>query len=270
MTERDKAAPKTAPVTIFPGPDELGEALARDILAGMEIARGRARRYLLGCPAGRSLMPTYCALARQAAAGNADLSGLTIVMMDDYLQDAAGGLIACPADAHYSCRRFALAEIRQRLNEALPPDRRITEDSVLLPDPADPEAYDATLEDAGGIDLFLLASGATDGHVAFNAPGSPRDGGTHIARLAAATRRDNLATFPRFGSLNAVPSHGVSIGLGTIVRLSRAVVLVITGGHKRDAAARVLAADDFDAAWPATIVHACRNARILLDAAAAP
>ncbi len=41
-------------------------------------------------------------------------------------------------------------------------------------DPADPAAYDRRIAAAGGIDLFLLASGASDGHVAFNPPGSAR------------------------------------------------------------------------------------------------
>ena len=41
--------------------------------------------------------------------------------------------------------------------------------------PADPEGYEQRLADAGGIDLFLLASGAGDGHVAFNPPGADRD-----------------------------------------------------------------------------------------------
>jgi glucosamine-6-phosphate deaminase len=46
--------------------------------------------------------------------------------------------------------------------------------------------------------------------------------------------------------------------------------MVMTGAHKRDAAQRLLSAGRFTADWPATIVHECRQPRILLDAAAAP
>jgi glucosamine-6-phosphate deaminase len=43
---------------------------------------------------------------------------------------------------------------------------------------------------------------------------------------------------------------------------------VLHGAGKREAAARLLALDDFDPDWPASIVHACANAQILVDRAA--
>ncbi len=86
--------------------------------------------------------------------------------------------------------------------------------------------------------------------------------------LAESTRRDNLATFPEFDSLDEVPTHGVSVGLGTIVD-ARSQRLVLHGAGKRAAAARVLALDSFDPAWPASIVHACVDGEIWLDRAAA-
>jgi glucosamine-6-phosphate deaminase len=46
-------------------------------------------------------------------------------------------------------------------------------------------------------------------------------------------------------------------------------VMVVTGAHKREAARRLLAAPGFDPAWPATILHRCRGARLWLDEAAA-
>jgi glucosamine-6-phosphate deaminase len=96
------------------------------------------------------------------------------------------------------------------------------------------------------------------------------EGGPWIVPLAETTRRDNLGTFPDFPSLEAVPTHGVSVGLGTIVRRSRSVRLVIHGHGKRTAAARVLGASGFDPAWPATFIHGCPDASIWLDAAAVP
>ena len=86
-------------------------------------------------------------------------------------------------------------------------------------------AYDRRIEEAGGVDLFLAASGAGDGHVAFVAPGGDPDGGRSIPGSAEQTRRDNLATFPDFGTLDEVPRRGVSVGLGTIGRLSRRVAM---------------------------------------------
>ena len=142
--------------------------------------------------------------------------------------------------------------------------------SVWFPDPSDLPAYRRRLEDAGGVDLFIVASGASDGHVAFVRPGTPLDSDTSIIELAETTRRDNMATFPDFRSLDEVPTHGVSVGLGTIRDLSRSVRLVLLGSGKRTAAGRVLAATDFEPDWPATFIHRCRDARILIDDAARP
>jgi glucosamine-6-phosphate deaminase len=199
----------------------------------------------------------------------ADLSHLVIAMMDDYVVPAGdGGFEHCPAGAHYSCRRFVRDEIAEPLNEAAAAG--VPDEHVWLPDPRDPPAYRARLGDAGGVDLFIVASGASDGHVAFVKPGTPLDSDMAIIELAESTRRDNLATFPDFGSLDAVPGHGVSVGLGTIRDLSRQVRLIIHGEEKRLAARRVLEAGDFDPEWPATFIHRCRGAQIWLDEAAHP
>lgn len=259
----------STPVLLYETADALGAALAGDVLAAATLAHRQRRPMLLGCPGGRSLRTTYAALGRLAAERQADLSHLVIVMMDEYVQPQGAGFLPCPPAAHYSCTRFAHTEIRGVLNCWLAPERRVRPDNVWVPDPRDPAGYDRRLEAAGGLDLFLLASGASDGHVAFNPPGTPLDTGTRVVALAESTRRDNLATFPQFRSLEEVPRHGVSVGLGTIVRLSRAVSLVIHGAHKRAAAQRLLACRGFDPGWPASVVHLCANPRILLDKAAA-
>jgi glucosamine-6-phosphate deaminase len=226
----------TADVRVFADEDRLGMALARQIV---EIAPA-----LLGCPGGRSLVSTYRALASSGA----DLSETTIVMMDEYVP-------VPPPSAHYSCRGFALREIAAPLG--IPGER------VWLPDPEAPEAYDERIEAAGGVDLFLLASGASDGHVAFLPPGSPRDGKTSVVRLAESTRRDNVATFPEFESADEVPEHGVSVGLGTIAA-SRRLRLVLHGADKRAATERVLALNRFDPDWPVSVVHEHPDAQILV------
>lgn len=255
------------PVFVYEDAAQLGEALAQEILEGV-LATPPGRRYLLGCPGGRSLRSTYQALARMVPA-DADLSSLVIVMMDEYVVEGAGGRQRIDPAAHCSCAGFAAREIVSPLNEAVPRGRGILPEHVWGPDPADPSAYDARIRHAGGVDLFLAASGVGDGHVAFVAPGGPLDGRSAVLPLAEQTRRDNMATFPDFATLDDVPRLGVSVGLGTIVGESRAVAMVLTGAAKRASAARVLAATDHDPAWPATFIHRCPQPRILLDAAAA-
>jgi len=228
-----------AEVRVFADADELGAELADEVLARYD---GREGPYLLGCPGGRSLRTTYRALAAHCRA----LDRLVVVMMDEYL--------GAPPEAHYSCTRFAYEEIAEPLGAG----------EYWLPDVGDPAAYDGRIADAGGVDLFLLASGASDGHVAFVPPGSARDGRTAVIPLATSTREDNLATFPEFESLDDVPLQGVSVGLGTIAE-ARALRLVLHGSGKRAATARLLALDRFDPSWPASLVHDHPDAQIWLD-----
>lgn len=215
-----------ASVRHFADAEELGATLAA------ELAADPPR--LLGCPGGRSLLTTYRALP--------ELEGTTCVLMDEYVP-------VPPRTAHYSCRGFADRELRGR--------------EVWVPDPEEPEAYDERIASAGGIDVFLLASGASDGHVAMLGPGAPRDGRTAVVELAETTRRDNLATFPEFESLDEVPTHGVSVGLATIMD-ARALRLVVHGPDKRDAVEHLLGLDGYDPDWPVSIVHEHPDAQILV------
>ncbi len=146
---------------------------------------------------------------------------------------------------------------------------RIQAQNFWMPDPSAPAEYDLRLAAAGGIDLFLLASGAGDGHIAFNPPGSPRDSKSRVVKLAEQTRRDNLATFPDFKSLDEVPTHGITIGIASIAELSKAVAMIVWGEGKRTAYRRISKAGAYDPSWPATIVVECRNAELHADRDAA-
>lgn len=226
-------------LTTFASTEEIGAYVASLIA---ETPRG-----VIGCPAGRTPVPIYAAMRTM------DTSGLTVVMMDEFVTDDMQWV---PADAPHSCRGFARTHI--------PVDVQHT------PDPQNPSAYEALIESLGGIDLFILAMGATDGHVAFNPPGSAADSRTRIVTLAEETRADNMKTFPTFGSIDDVPRYGVSVGLGTIASHSRRVVMVAHGATKRAAVTRTLDLADFDGSWPASVIYNCADVQVVVDEDARP
>jgi glucosamine-6-phosphate deaminase len=251
-------------------PASIGGQLAERIVAGIRAANEAGRAYVLGCPGGRSAMPVYDALARKLATEAVDCSSLTIAMMDEYLlKGPDGALSPPPVSAHYSCRGFGEREILGRINAGLPEASRIKAGNFWMPDPSAPADYDMRLADAGGVDLFLLASGAGDGHIAFNPPGSSRDSRSRIVKLGEQTRRDNLATFPDFKSLDEVPTHGVTVGIASIAALSKAAAMIVWGEGKRTAYRRISGIKFYDPSWPATIVVECPHAELHADRAAA-
>ncbi|WP_375000877.1 6-phosphogluconolactonase [Aeromicrobium sp. CTD01-1L150] len=251
-------------VEILPDAEAVGATLASRIADGLERSRQQGRPYVLGCPGGRSLQPTYRALAAEAAKRGPGLGPLLIVMMDDYVVERAGDLRPIDPDSHASCARFAREEIAAILSAA-----GVVDVEIWLPDPQRPQDFDAQITEAGGVDLFLLASGASDGHVAFNPPGTPRTARTRIVELAETTRADNLQTFPAFEAVEDVPRHGVTVGPATIVDSSRELAMVVTGEDKHTAFRRLADAADYDPFWPATVVHGGPPATLYADTAAA-
>ena len=257
-----------APIRVFTSPEAIGAELAPQLLARIENAREAGQRFLLGCPTGRTPRPIYQAIEELLAATRRDVSNLVLVMMDEYLLPEADGFRPEDDRHPWSCHYFARAEIFDRWNHRLPHAHRLRAESIWFPNPKDPGAYDKRIVDAGGVDFFILASGASDGHVAFNPPGSTRDSTTRIVALSDDTRRDNLKTFPDFKTLDAVPRHGVSVGIATIAS-ARESAMVVWGDGKRVTLARMGASDRYDPEWPATIIHECRGGRILCDESAA-
>jgi glucosamine-6-phosphate deaminase len=248
-----------APLRVLSSPEAIGEDIAHrllDRIAGTRIP------FLLGCPTGRTPRPIYAAMGRRLRKKPQDLRHLVLVMMDEYLVPSADEFDYAPSSNAWSCHHFARVEILDQLHGLL------REDSIWFPDARDPSSYDRRIADAGGIDYFILASGASDGHVAFNPPGSDRNSRTRIIELSEETRRDNLQTFPAFGTLANVPTHGVSVGIDTIAS-AKAGAMVVWGSGKRLTLSRMLGADRYEADWPATVIHELADREIISDAAAA-
>jgi len=229
---------RLTPLRVLPSPAAIGDYLAETLLYRIEHARRLGKRFLLGCPTGRTPRPLYDELARRKP----DLGHVVFVMMDEYVG----------AD---TCHAF----VRSHMPWA---------SEVWFPDTNDPAAYDGRIADAGGVDFFLLASGASDGHVGFNQPGAPRDSRTRVVPLSEATRRDNLQTSPSFGTLENVPRQGITVGIATI-SAAREAVMVAWGESKRLTLHRITAAAMYDQSWPATVIHEVPIREIVADADAA-
>lgn len=124
--------------------------------------------------------------------------------------------------------------------------------------------YEEEMTLADGVDLQILGIG-TDGHIAFNEPGSSLASRTRVKTLTQQTRRDNARFFD--GDIDAVPMHCVTQGLGTIMQ-ARHIVLVATGTEKSEAVHH-MAEGAVSALWPATILQHHPQVTVLLDDAAA-
>ena len=123
-------------------------------------------------------------------------------------------------------------------------------DGLAADIPAACAAYEDAIRDAGGVDLQILGIG-TDGHIAFNEPGSSLGSRTRIKTLTRQTRIDNARFFG--GDVDAVPTHCLTQGLATIME-ARHLILVATGRSKAEAVHH-LVEGAVSALWPATILQ---------------
>ncbi|UVI36714.1 glucosamine-6-phosphate deaminase [Brevibacterium spongiae] len=124
--------------------------------------------------------------------------------------------------------------------------------------------YEAQIAAAGGIDLQILGIG-TDGHVAFNEPGSSLASRTRVKSLTHQTRVDNARFFD--GDVEQVPKLCLTQGMGTIMEAGH-LVLVATGGNKAEAVHQMVEGS-ISAMWPASVLQMHQHVTVLLDDAAA-
>ena len=81
--------------------------------------------------------------------------------------------------------------------------------------------FEQRINECGGIDLQILGIGS-DGHIAFNEPGSSLRSRTRLKTLAKSTIDDN-ARF--FDNREEVPIYAITMGVGTILEAERIIML---------------------------------------------
>lgn len=236
-------------VVIAPGPRLA--VLAADAVERLLRSKPTA---VIGLATGSSPLAVYDELARRHAETGLSFAQARGFMLDEYVGLAAGH------PERY--RNVIEREIASRVDFA--------PDAVQGPDGLAEDLvracgdYERAIVDAGGVDLQILGIG-TDGHIAFNEPGSSLASRTRIKTLTRQTREDNARFFD--GDIDAVPHHCLTQGLGTIMD-ARHLVLLATGRGKAEAVHQ-LVEGPVSAMWPATIMQHHPHATVLIDDAAA-
>ena len=114
------------------------------------------------------------------------------------------------------------------------------------------------------VDIQLLGIGS-DGHIAFNEPGTPFDSGTHVTDLAESTIKDNCRFFDN--DISKVPTQAVTQGIGTIMK-ARNILLIATGANKAKAVKEMLEGP-VDESCPASILQRHDSVVVIVDEPAA-
>ena len=237
-------------VIIVETADQIGPLAAQYIAATVN----KKPNAVLGVATGSSPLGIYQDLGRRVEAGELSLAGCSAFMLDEY--------VGLPADHPERYRNFIDREFVARVD--------IDPANVHGPDglTADPLAacaqYDAAIQAAGGVDIQILGVG-TDGHIAFNEPGTSLASRTHIGILTEQTRRDNARFFD--DDIDQVPTLCLTQGVGTILD-ARHLLLVANGAGKAEAIGAIVEGP-VTSMWTGSALQLHPQATVIVDQAAA-
>jgi glucosamine-6-phosphate deaminase len=220
--------------------DSLSERAASILLGAIR----RDPQLVLGLPTGRTPVGMYDRVVATCSREYHCFRDVTTFNLDEY--------VGIAPDHPGSYCTF----MKQHLFQHVDIDSKNTHiPDGLHPDPAH---YEREIEASGGLGLTFLGLGS-NGHIAFNEPGTPFDARTRVVALTPSTRAANASLFAD----GNVPTHAITMGIATILE-SRAIVLLASGNHKRDALAR-LRSGEVSEDFPASALWKHENVHVLVD-----
>ena len=127
---------------------------------------------------------------------------------------------------------------------------------------AECDRYNRLLEDMQQ-DIQVLGIGS-NGHIAFNEPGTPFGSVTHIVDLAESTIKDNSRMFK---SIDEVPRQAFTMGLKNIMNAKK--ILILANGANKAKAVYGLVKGEVTEAVPASVLQLHPDCTLVCDEAAA-
>ncbi|KPK84820.1 MAG: glucosamine-6-phosphate deaminase [Phycisphaerae bacterium SM23_33] len=180
---------------------------------------------VLGLATGSTPLGLYKELVRLHKEEGLDFSQVTTFNLDEYV----GLPDTHPQSYHY----FMKQNFFQHIN--IPPQNVHIPSGTTRNHLAFCAWYERRITECGGIDLQLLGIGS-DGHIAFNEPGSSLGSRTRIKTLAKETIQDNARFFEK---KQDVPIYAITMGVGTILE-ARKLLLLASGKSKAAAVAAAI------------------------------
>ena len=236
-------------IIIQPNSQQASELAAR-IVARTVREKPHA---VLGLATGNTPLQLYRNLVRMHRESGLDFSDVTSFNLDEY--------VGIPPAHPSSFHSYMWAHLFSSIN--MPRERVNIPDGMTGDIPAACRKYEQAIRSAGGVDIQVLGIG-TNGHIGFNEPSSSLSSRTRIKTLTEETRLDAAAAF---GGEEAVPTHVITMGLGTI--MDSKMCLLLAFGKKKARAISLAAEGPVTAMVPGSILQMHPRAILVLDKDAA-
>lgn len=198
---------------IFNDADEASKIVAHEIAALIRYKTEKGEKCVLGLATGSSPIKVYKELIRLHKEEGLSFRNVVSFNLDEY----------------YGLGKEDVQSYIYFMHHHLFDHVDILAENINIPDGKVPfqyvsEAcaqYEEKIESYGGLDFQLLGIGRT-GHIGFNEPGSKVNSTTRMITLDHLTIQDNAFAFD---SMADVPTKAVTMGVGTILKAKRIVIM---------------------------------------------
>ena len=206
--------------------------------------------FVLGLPTGSSPLGVYEELVCLYESGKISFKNVVTFNMDEYVGIAEEH----PQSYHYFMHHNFFDHID------IP-----AENINILNGNADDlvvecERYEAKIRALNGIHLFLGGVGS-DGHIAFNEPGSSLASRTRIKTLTRDTLIANSSFFDY--DITKVPKTALTVGIQTISDAKE--IVIVANGHKKALALRHVVEESVNHMWTVSALQLHNRAMFVVD-----
>ena len=207
----------------------------------------------LGLATGSTPEGLYAELVKDCAAGKISFKDVSTYNLDEY----RGLENDHPQSYHYFMEQHLFNHVDIDLAATHVPDGSNPDAAAACAD------YEAAIKASGGVDLQLLGLGH-NGHIGFNEPADTFAKETNCVELTRSTIEANSRLFD---SIDEVPTQAYTMGIGTIMRAAK--ILVVANGQGKAQIVRDAFFGPVTPQVPASILQFHPDVTVIVDEAAA-
>lgn len=207
---------------------------------------------VLGLATGTTPLGLYSLMAEDCKNNGTSYKRVTAVNLDEY--------IGLDANDEQSYVYFMRKNLFEKINIDL--KNTYIENGKAADAEKECRRYDGLLNEHRQ-DIQLLGLGS-NGHIAFNEPGTPFDLGTHVVKLSESTIKDNSRLFER---VEDVPTSAFTMGPENIMNAKK--ILVLASGINKAKAVYGMVNGEITTELPASILQNHPDCTLIADKEAA-
>ena len=229
---------------------ERASRWAAGYIAARINSYSKDKPFVLGLPTGSSPLGIYKEFIKMCKEGKLSFKNVRTFNMDEY-----SGL---PAGHPQSYRYFMMENLFNHID--IDPKHIHILDGMASEPETECRLYEKAIAAEGGIELFLGGMGS-DGHIAFNEPGSSLASRTRVKTLTEETKIANARFFDN--DPLKVPSTALTVGVGTVMDARE--VLIIVNGRGKARALKAVVEEGVNHMWTLSCLQMHQRVIIVCD-----